>query len=219
MNDTNFIRNTAIKITIRDILTGAYVQDDATQPSALITQRYGKIYRLNLMGIIVQKEKIGSLTNLLIDDGTGKIICRFFEENSKIDALIVGDALITIGKARVFNQEKYFSPEIFTKVDPLWLKVRSLEVKSAGTIPENLSLPPTKTESQELNTIEEEIIEDQELPFKKIAQLIQTMDQGNGVLIEEILEKSMIQGTEKIIEKMLQEGNIFQNQPGRVKVL
>ena len=84
-----------------------------------------KISRINLIAAIVRKEKIGTITNMLLDDGSGKIIIRSFEENKKIEELKVGDVAIVIGKVRAYNQERYISPEICKKVNPLWLKLRA----------------------------------------------------------------------------------------------
>ena len=57
------------------------------------------------------------------------------------------------------------------------------------------------------------------LPRQKIAQLIKEMDDGKGVLIEDLLEKSPIQETEQVLGQMLESGEIFQILPGKVKVL
>jgi len=38
-------------------------------------------------------------------------------------------------------------------------------------------------------------------------------------LIEEVLEKSLLTNSEKMLQKMLECGEIFENQPGKVKVL
>ena len=39
------------------------------------------------------------------------------------------------------------------------------------------------------------------------------------VSIEEVIEKSLLDNTDDLIKKMLENGDIFQNTPGKVKVL
>ena len=57
------------------------------------------------------------------------------------------------------------------------------------------------------------------LPIQKLTNLIKELDTGDGVLIEEVISKSPLNDTEQLIEKMLENGDIFQNLPGKVKVL
>jgi len=226
-------RNQAIKIIISELLFGTYIQENEQNPNYLLTRNNQKVYRLNVIAIIVQKELVGTITNLLIDDGSGRIIARSFEENKIIHTLNVGDVIIIIGKLRTFNQEKYISPEIIKQIDPLWLKHRSLELKEKFS---NTDYPQKENTAKETNNIsietaapenknnketilEETIQEGSLLPFQKIIKLIKELDHGDGVLIEEIIEKSPLDKTENILEIMLQNGDIFQNNPGKVKVL
>ena len=48
--------------------------------------------------------------------------------------------------------------------------------------------------------------------------LIKELDPGEGVPIEVIIEKSDLEDAEKLLKKMLEKGDIFQNQPGKVKI-
>ena len=57
------------------------------------------------------------------------------------------------------------------------------------------------------------------LPAEKMMSLIKELDRGQGVLIEELIEKSPLKETELLITKMLENGEIFQNAPGKVKIL
>ncbi len=265
----SFVRQVACKLSLNGVIKGELVKGDDDSPNYLFTSDKKKIYRLNLIGIIINKEKVGSITNILLEDGTGKIIVRSFEENKSIETLQIGEIILVIGKVRMFNEEKYISPEIIKKKNPLWLKLRSLELKNNllekniepaeeelkkeviknSIIEENgfekgdiktekietnnieknklntknevkIKVESTKEENKELNEkIEEEIEEDNLLPFQKINSLILELDTGDGVLIEEIIERSTLEDTENIIKVMLKNGEIFQIQPGKVKVL
>ncbi|HLD72497.1 MAG TPA: hypothetical protein VJA23_02845 [Candidatus Nanoarchaeia archaeon] len=227
-----FSRQIAVKTTFSELLEGEYVKEEEQNPNYLLTKSGEKIYRLNALGVILGKEKLGEIQNFYLDDGTGKIILRSFEANPQWEALEVGDTILVLGKLRVYNQEKYISPEIVKKIDPLWLKVRSLELKElfldkkeikveAEEIPIKEIVSANESSEEELIG-EDEIVMDEKLemlPLEKVKHLIKELDQGSGVLIEELISKSSLNETEQIIEKMLEKGDIFQNLPGRVKVL
>ncbi|MBU0456519.1 MAG: hypothetical protein ABH824_01755 [Nanoarchaeota archaeon] len=261
-----FIRHPAVKTTIKRLIVGEYVQENDFSPNYLLTKDDQKIYRLNIMAIIVNKESQGSITNILVEDGTEKIIIRSFEENKNIDGLQIGNVILVIGKLRIYNQEKYISPEIIKKIDISWLKLRLLELdefkklkskdminiikeekngekdkenkineNSKILIKETIKLQEKndmifekkiekKTKEENQQNIEEDIIEenieiDKLLPVQKLSKLISELDKGNGVPIEEIIEVSPLEKTEELLEKMLENGDIFQNMPGKVKVL
>ena len=208
----------------------------------------------------------GSVNSILIDDGTGKIVLRIFEENKAAFELEIGDVVQVIGKVRIFNQEKYIFPEVIKKTNSLWLKVRFSElqknkqissdalegknkekkkieaetvekvkkeesakplIKEEKSKEKELKIlniqqkqPEQNTNSEILEVISEEIEEnDPLLPYEIISKLISQLDKGEGVMIEEILEKSPLDKTEELIEKMLENGDIFQNMPGKVKLL
>jgi len=241
------VRQTAFKLTVGEILNSEYVQD-TEQGLNYLHHLNLDIFRFNVIGIIINIEKQGNITNLWLEDGTGKIVARLFEESKLTSSLGVGTVLSIVGKARTYNQERYISPEILKKVDPCWLKLRKVElgerfVSVSPTIkveeeisslkvysenPKNKPLTVTKEEydvakekTEELEIMEEEIVEEKKelLPTQKLLLLIKEKDQGEGVRIEEIISCSPLNDTEKIIEKMLEKGDIFQNLPGRVRVL
>ncbi|PIN73540.1 hypothetical protein COV20_04935 [Candidatus Woesearchaeota archaeon CG10_big_fil_rev_8_21_14_0_10_45_16] len=222
MEKTNYLRHPAVKTTIRSIIKGRFVQENDQNPNYILTEEQEKIYRFNVVAVVVQKENVGSISNLLLDDGSGRIILRSFEESRAIESLQVGEAVLCIGKVRAYNEEKYLSPEIVKKVDVAWLKVRNLEcphpVEMEGAAEEPAAEEELPTDEQE-EEIEDLPQQNLQLPHDKINNLIKELDAGSGALIEEIIEKSPLQDTEKILEKMMESGEIFQCQPGRVKVL
>ncbi len=256
MENKNILaRQTGIKVTLGEIVQGKYVQEDEQSLNYLLTTDQRKIYRVNVVGIIIHTEKQGNIFNLWLEDGTGKAIVRFFEDNKIISSLNPGEIINVIGRIRQYNQEKYLTSEIVKKVDSSWLKLRKMELKEKFSllpelkkeireIPEapifaqKIEIKPltsviVETPSPILNVekvdpsseineeeIEEEIVEETPLlPTQKILILIKELDQGTGVLIEEILSKSPLNDTEKLLSKMLEKGDIFQNLPGKVKVL
>lgn len=212
----NYIRHVAVKVSIGQIWQGVFIAKQ-DEPSYLQTTDEQKLFRVNLMASVLGKERIGSVTSLLLDDGSGQISLRFFEENERVNALNIGDLILVVGRVRVYNQEKYLAAELVKTVDPAWLKVRKKELAFS---------PEAASEEivQEKVGIEEEIVTEEAgeaslLPTEKIIKTVQKLDQGSGVLIEEIIEKLPLAEVEATVEKMLKEGSIFQIQPGRVKVL
>ncbi|MBI2668769.1 hypothetical protein HYX14_02920 [Candidatus Woesearchaeota archaeon] len=230
MTMETFTRFPAIKLTIRQILDGTYVQEQEQSPNYLLCGEE-KIYRLNIGAIVVNKEELGNITNLWIDDGTGKIIARSFEENAAVSRVMISDAVMVIGRVRMYDQEKYLAIEIIRKINLLWLKVRALELHHrklrAVTAPQAIVEEVVAVES----VVEEPLVQggivfpsEQKdnvllVPLQKLARLIRELDEGQGVPIETLIERSSIVDTEKILEQMIAQGEVFQNLPGRVKAL
>ena len=205
------------KITIKEIIDGNFVQDQENEPNYLLSPKKDKIYRCNIIGMILTQERKGPIFNIIVDDGSGIVLVRFFEMNKIVEKLKIGDPILIIGKIRVYNNEKYISPEIVKKIDLAWLKARKLEKVEAIIDKE---LKPVETSKSEEDPIVEEFVEDEnDLPFQKIIRMIKELDKGEGVFIEDVLEKSSLNDTEKIMEKMMEKGEIFQIAPGRIKVL
>src|SRR3989344_2690735 len=221
----SFFRFPAEKISIQELEEGEYIEEKEQNPNYLLVNKNKKIFRINIIATLVHKELRGSVTSILIDDGSGKITLRIFEENKTAFHLEVGDVVQVIGKIRIFNQEKYIFPEIIKKINPVWLKVRSLEVQQDKKQIEKEEKPvqkiePTKSEDkkemakeiisskkivEQINNFEvvsEEIEENNPLlPFEKLSKLISGLDKGEGAMIEEIIEKSPLEKTEELIEK------------------
>ncbi len=220
---SNYQRLPSTELCIREIVGSSYVQDEVSAVNYLLTVNKKRVMYINVVGNILRKEAVGSITNFWIDDGTGQIVVRFFEEHKKAKELDVGDIILVIGKPRVYNEEKYISPEIVSKVNPSWLKVRSLKLQKNNTIVSG-DFPASPAVKVNESEIKEEIIgekEDQKgvLPVEKMVKLIKELDKGIGAPIEEVLEQSPLVDAEQILKRMLESGEIFQNSPGKVKVL
>ena len=213
-------RAVAVRTTVGEIVAGTYVQEE--NQNYVLTVRQEKLLRVNVLAIVLGKEEAGTIMTILLDDGTGQIALRSFEQNKSIAAVQAGDIIMILGKIRMYNQEKYLSPEIVRKVPPAWLKVRKEELR------ELFEKTPPPERGAELISSEGQMKPDNSLPHdflphdfpgQKIRQLITELDQGQGALMEDLLERSALPETEARLKKMLEEGEIFQNLPGRVKVL
>lgn len=202
-------RQVAVKLRIKEIKEGDYVTEEGWKPNYLLTKRGIKVSRANLMGVVLDKEENGSMVNLVLDDGSGKIMVRSFEEIKGLKSIGVGESVLVVGKLRAYNEEKYVAPEIIKKVNKTWLKVRGLELE------ENCLSGDPEVPAEEESPVEEE--EFMVAKNTEIIEVIKELDKGEGALIEEVVEK--IEKGEEMVEKMLEKGEIFQNLPGRVKVL
>lgn len=199
----------AVKMAIGDLLSGQYVAAEGSALNYLLTGKQQRIVRANVLGVLLDKEVIGTVTTLFLDDGSGTLRVRCFEEFKTLPLLIIGKAVLVIGRIREYNGEKYLSPDIVKAVDTKWLRVRALELRQEnGAVA--ITAEPIISASPEEST---------QLPALRLLQLIRELDQGSGVLIDDVVEKSPLTGTEALLEKMIEGGEIFQNMPGKVKVL
>ena len=204
-------RLTAHKIKISDLKQGEYIKKSGWEPSYIKT-KIGKISRVNIIGFIVGMDL--EKDSMIIDDGTGTISLRFFVEDlPNLDNLSIGDLVLIIGRPRIWNTNIYLVPEIINKVNNLWLKARKLEMKLISTGKKEKSSPEKK---EEVTPTETKIIDN---PYEVILKLIKKMDTGDGAYIDEIIASSKIPNCEKIINNLIEEGEIFQLGPGKIKIL
>ena len=102
-------RLVARKARISDILQADFARDDSS--AGFIKVGGLNISRVSMLGAVVHKSE-GAYAGAVIDDGTGKISLRAFENIGVFSKADVGDFVLVIGKIRSFNDEKYVMPEI-----------------------------------------------------------------------------------------------------------
>ncbi len=230
MPEENQKRQIAYKVRIKEIINGKYVKEEGWQPNYIITQDNKQISRINLIGTVVSTpadEEI-NYQSITLDDGTGRISARVFEQNNFFNNINIGDVVLIIARPREYNNQIYLLPEILKKMqDKGWIKVRELELKKQPKIED------TKTEETKLSNEseklpekgfqkskifeKEEIIEDiQESIPAKIINIIKEKDKGDGVDFEEILKEI---NNEETIKELLKKGELFEVRPGILKVL
>ena len=98
--NTQIKRMTAKFVDINEINKGTFVKRTGWDPSGVLTN-YGEISRVNLTGLIVSIDQEENITTVIIDDGTGNIQLRAFEEIKS--ELKVGEIIRVIGKIRENN--------------------------------------------------------------------------------------------------------------------
>lgn len=198
-------RQVAFKVRISDILNSVFMKDEMS--AGFIKINDVTVSRVNLIATVVYKAEDQSANSVMIDDGTGKIILKSFEAFLPFSKVDVGDIVLAIGKIREFNNEKYIIPEILKKLDNnSWINVRKLELKDSIVIEQKES--PL-----------EEVVEILPNSSENIYSLIKKIDSGEGADIDEIIKQSGLADAESIISRLLENGDIFEIKPGRVKVL
>ena len=196
--ENKFQRQVAYKIIISSILNSAVVDGQ-------ISFNENKIARVNVIAYSVYKPENDKLS-MIIDDGTGKINLRAFENTALFDSINVGDVVLVVGRIREFNNERYVMPEIVKRLENIeWINLRKLELGS-------VSVNAAKT------VINVEVKAPQS-PKEDIYTTIRNMDTGDGVAFEDVIKKSKSTEAEKIINSLLANGDVFEIRPGRLRVL
>lgn len=200
-------RKLAKKILINDISNSTYIKRPGWDPSGIIT-KYGEITRVQIMGIVVSLTKEDN-SGILLDDGSGNIMIRLFDNFGVLNKLELGNLIVVVGKPREYGSTKYIVPEIIKKIDQKsWFKVHQLQIKL-----QNKSTKKPPVSSEEL----EEAIEIG--PYQKILNIIALLDKGEGADVQDIVKNVGSENSEKIINNLIEEGEVFEISPGKVKLL
>ncbi|MBW3000227.1 hypothetical protein KY339_06160 [Candidatus Woesearchaeota archaeon] len=208
-------RQTAFKARIADLISGEYVVKDGWEPNYILTKGLA-ISRSNIIGIVVSKSDSEDLNyqSIMLDDGSGRITIRNFEPKNKITDVSVGDIINVIGRPREYGREIYIVPEIVKKIaDKKWLEVRKLELQKQDS-----GHKPEDDAKQESPPVEEKVTEIDDVT-QNLLEAVRQADVGEGADIEEVIQKSGIENAEKLINRLLMEGDLFEIKPGRIKVL
>jgi len=201
-------RKVATKILVNDILTSTYIKRPGWEPSGILTKQ-GEVSRVHLMGVVVSLAREENSISLLLDDGSGNIVIRIFDNTILPENISLGSLVSVVGKPREWNNSKYIVPEHIKLVqDKRWYEVHQKQIKLFKKT-NSIKLPVDKNEesSTEIG------------PYQKILNTVAILDKGKGASVEEIISNLNLQGTDKIIQALIEEGEVFEISPGRVKVL
>jgi RPA family protein len=201
-------RQTAFKVWISDLINSPYIiQNGEWDPNYMDIQGK-KVSRVNLIATVIDKHDTDSLSSATVDDGSGNITTRCFNEDAKkLKNLQVGDVVLIVGRPRENNNEKFIVTEIAKKMDPVWLKLRKLELEKQWGKREEKT-PEQQQQKQENNEA-----------TSKILALIKELDSGEGADYDAVIEKSGIENAEGVIQGLLSQGEVYQNRPGRISCL
>ena len=215
-------RQIACKARIADLINGKYVKEEGWTPNYIITKQGKHISRINLIGTVISKTEEGlNYQSIVVDDGSGTISVRSFEENDIIKSIEIGDVILLIGRPREYGSEKYIVPETIKKIDnKKWINIRKVELDI-----ENLKTKkdkPVKEEEVVVEKISDESEEKTQKPSSNpqiVYKTVKELDLGQGVDIDKVIKKTGIKDTEEIIKKFLREGEMFEISPGKIKIL
>ena len=199
-------RQVAYKARVSDILNSGFAKDDMS--AGYIKLNGFNVSRVNVIASIILKSgDEHSYNSAMIDDGTGRIILRTFENTNLFSGVDVGDIVLVVGKIRVYNNERYIFPEIVKKLEKTeWMSLRKIELKDNIIEADNLAAG--------------EIVEDTiQNTNQEVYTLIKRLDSGEGASIEEVISESKNPDAEKIIGRLLENGDVFEIRPGKLKVL
>ena len=207
MPEQQFKRNIAYKLRIGDILMGKPIMDGERFSNLELGDK--KIVRVNVIGNIVDKyEGQGEtkFTSLTLDDGSGQIKLKFFADDvEKFKHVNQGQTVLVIGVLRNWNNETYIQPEIIKEQEPKYLLVRKMEIENE----KNKNIDP--------------LGRDQIVAVKdKILNTIKSAEEEGGIEMDKvIMTLNDISPTiiNQEVQKLLEEGIVFEPRPGRVRYL
>lgn len=215
-DEQQFKRNTAYKLRIGDILVGKPTTNGDRFSFLELGDR--KIVRVNVIGNIVDKYESSGETkyiSLTVDDGSGQIrIKAFGEEAERLRSLTQGQTVVVIGVLRHWNDELYVSPEIVRDMDPKYLVIRKLETEkdtvsglSSGSVSSGMDI----SGKQQTIAVKDRILD-----------LIKASESNGGVETESLLrdlQEFSPTILNKEIQKLLEEGVVFEPRPGKIRWL
>jgi hypothetical protein len=207
-------RQTAYLTTIGTVLGGSFVKSEAQmQPSYVKTADGQELSRIHFIAVVVSLDH----HEAVLDDGTGKIIARHFENPEFFSLFHLGDIIRIIGRVRAFNEQLYLVPEIAKKItNKQFIALHKLLLQQQHQ--EFTPAPVSEiTEEQHEEVPIDDIQDTAPGPVDRIIAYIKAKDTGEGVLIEEIANE--VEHTDKLIKNLLESGDLFEMRPGRVKVL
>ena len=215
------------------------MKEEGWTPNYILTDDGRRASRVNIICTVISKDDSPENKSIVVDDGSANIQVRTFEDTDPFLGLELGNMIMLVGRPREYGTQRYVIPEIIKKInDPkviqirqkelelLSLKLPKLSVKALAPQPVNsqpkTAEPETSDYSGDEAVMDDETGEDKErelTPSEKLCALIKEMDKGDGVYIQELIEKSTIENTENLITELISAGDIFEVRAGCVKVL
>ena len=210
--EPTYKRAIAYRTNIQSILSASFTKGEGWDPT-LAQLPQGAAGRVQIIGTIITKDE----QSIMIDDGTGIIHVRGFDTPELFQNITQGSLTLVIGKPRIYQEQKYLAGEICKKLQhEKWFDVQKINITKI--VPVNIKeIKKEKIPEQIIK--EERIIRDTPSPTKQVYDIIKKHDTGNGASYEVVLAEAKFSNTETIIHHLLEEGTIFELQPGKLKVL
>lgn len=207
MTEQQFKRNTAYKFRVGELFLGKPIFDQ--ERFSFLELGDKKILRVNIIGNIVDKfesEGEKKYSFFTLDDGSGQIKLKVFGDDSeKFQGVEQGQTVVVIGVLRNWNDETYVQPEIIKEMDSKYLLIRKLEIEKQR---KNSS---PKIENKEIIALKDKILSE-----------IKNSEDAGGVDTEKIIMTYREASPDIInqeIQKLLEEGIVFEPRPGKLRYL
>ncbi len=206
-----YARQTAIPVTLGELAAGTWTQGEGMEPSGVRCVR-GFVSRASVIGVIVSKDEGG----YRLDDGTSTMSVRSFDAPAPMLARAIGDVVQVIGRPRDYNGERYLVLEICKQLrSTAWAQYRRKELALfAGIAP-----APQSTILQDGEVVVEVPASAGKNPYETVLDLVRELDTGGGADVDEALARYGKPDGEEVVRSLLEDGEIFELRPGKVKVL
>jgi RPA family protein len=215
MDQEKIQRQIAYKTELKDLHLNPLIKQEGWLPN-YIECCGQKVSRVNVMGAVISPVS-EEQNHIIIDDGSANMIVRKFDsQDIDLNKYKIGAVVNVIGKVREFNDEKYIMPEIINTVDCRWAEARKKEISCLYKSRFYQQSVPAKEIKQQSGIVEEDIgpSNNADRLIKKIKEL----DDGDGAEVNDILNE-LGQDYGRVIQNLLEQGDIFNTRPGKVKVL
>ena len=197
----------AKKVRIHDIVSGRYFagNKDEMKPDYVITQFGEKLSMVNFIGTVVDKfeSEDGTYAAVTVDDGSGLVRAKAFNNIDMVKDVQSGDAVLVIGKIKEYQGEVYVNLEIAKKVEPDHETKHKAEVlrdlvgqkkvadeirKMAGSLSEEELRNYAQTYGLGGESLDA-ITSSNQVDYKpRILEVLQQFDKGEGVEVNKIFE-------------------------------
>jgi len=221
-------RRIAKKYSINKIKDGNFVVSKNIEEPNYLKINNDKIFRVNIVGTIIDKLEMSGKHTLVIDDG-GKITLRTFKDID-FSNLNIGEVVVVIGRPREYNNEIFIAVENIAKVDARWNNIRQKELPlyekyydQISDVHEEKNQIEEQPKQETSNLIEEEesIINnessntDPKAIYSYIISTIECLDKGEGANFIDVLNEIKknnynLEKAEMMINKMILDGDIFE---------
>lgn len=199
-------RQTAYKVKIGDLIRGNPILNG--EKLSFVELGDKRLVRVNIIGNVIEKyisEGEKRYASITLDDASGQIRVRAFSDSiEKFSNIIEGQTILVIGNLRFFNNEIYIIPEIIREIQPSYLLIRKLEIE------------------KEIN--QNPILKKHEILALKdsILQMVKKAETSEGIERDKIILAHPASSPEIInqeLQKMIEDGIIFEPRPGKVRYL
>jgi RPA family protein len=209
-SNAEFKRQVAYKCSIGTLAGGVFVKKPGWESNYVMTD-FGDFSRVNIIAVVVAKDE----NSITLDDGTGQIVGRIFDNTDRLSDISIGNLVLVIARPREFNSQMYLTLEIIKKIDDKgWINYRKKELLLIQKV-RNVDIlkkadKPEAEIVQNVSTINSK---------ERIIQIIKQLDTGSGTGIDDVIMISKMSNAEDIIQDMLLKGEIFEIKAGRLKLM